>query len=1127
MSGARRPLALLVAAAALVAAGWVPLAVVAGHQAAQAATCGVPAGAAAVVDPATAAADGLTPEQAANAAHILNAAAALGLDRQAQTLGVMTALGESGLAVLDHGDAAGPDSRGLFQQRDNGAWGTYEQRMDPTASATAFFRALQAVPGWQSLPPTLAASRVQGNADPFHYERYYASAVAVVQQLGAAAAVPVAAGPAPALSLGPVKPHAAALAAEINQRFRPYQIGGWRPSARDPGGHPAGLAIDVMVRSRAEGDAVAAWVQANAARLSVDYVLWWQRSWSPDRAAQGWRGMADRGNPTENHIDHLHINVLPVPGTGTGPAVDAAGAACAPGAPVGADGWAAPAAGRLTSGYGVRLHPVTGATRMHTGIDLGAPAGSPIAAAADGVVVAAGPRGGYGTLLVVDHGGGVRDPLRPHVRRRAARRRRAAGHRRAARRRRRVRRAVHRPPPALRGPGRRPVRRPRRVPRRPRRPPAAAVSARPAGLPGGLPAARWADVPRAAHVTARAFGRLGHRPGPAGAVLAAPLTVLLLPALAAARARGDLLAARAGPAVAVATVRRPGGTARLLATAALATAAGGAAVGGLTVAAVLVLGPVPAAAVLAALLLAAAVDGVALARGAKGLSARLGVSAAALAARRSRAGRPTVEVGGLAAWPPGRGAARALLAACLPAADAAGLDLALAVRRPELLTLYAAHGWAQDDAGPLLRRAGARPVDPDAALTAAGQEMADVAARAGVPAPPVLVVPRLRVVAAAHRADGPLAASTVRVHPVTLAAPPAVRRQLLAHELAHVHLHHDRPAAAAAVYSSAAAAAAALAAAAAAAAVLPRAAGLATLAVAVGATAAAAVRAHRAAARSRRLEHEADDWARQRCGQPVTPEHLAWAVRRGVRPPPARCGPSTPTPPGRRAYNGPTTATTARPPSGRDGSSRHVHGRPDPSSARRHNIRRAPGQPRLQDLSVVPPGAMEGDDFAVDESQVQVATVAAGGPHHLGHVRARHPPPAPVPPPSVGERDVVPQLGRLRVPQRDELEALAHHQQDGHGDVEPRPGRQREEQEDHAHHEQDDSEPLPPPHPADAEQQVAAAGAVDDGLSTAVDHGVRAPRRRRRTSAGAPSRPCATATSHARRGPRRAGRRRP
>ena len=80
-----------------------------------------------------------------------------------------TAIGESTLRVLDHGDQAGPDSRGLFQQRDNGAWGTYEDRMDPYRSATNFLKALKKIENRDSLSITEAAHRVQGNANPNHY----------------------------------------------------------------------------------------------------------------------------------------------------------------------------------------------------------------------------------------------------------------------------------------------------------------------------------------------------------------------------------------------------------------------------------------------------------------------------------------------------------------------------------------------------------------------------------------------------------------------------------------------------------------------------------------------------------------------------------------------------------------------------------------------------------------------------------------------------------------------------------------------------------------------------------------------------------------------------------------------
>jgi len=126
---------------------------------------------------------GYSGDQLINAAHIMNAASTLGLDRAAQIIGVMTAMGESGLHVLDHGDTAGPDSRGLFQQRDNGVWGSLSDRMDPTISSTNFFTALQRVNGWEALAPTIAAHRVQGNADPYYYEQFYADSATVVGTL--------------------------------------------------------------------------------------------------------------------------------------------------------------------------------------------------------------------------------------------------------------------------------------------------------------------------------------------------------------------------------------------------------------------------------------------------------------------------------------------------------------------------------------------------------------------------------------------------------------------------------------------------------------------------------------------------------------------------------------------------------------------------------------------------------------------------------------------------------------------------------------------------------------------------------------------------------------------------------
>ncbi|HEX4847081.1 MAG TPA: M23 family metallopeptidase [Novosphingobium sp.] len=62
--------------------------------------------------------------------------------------------------------------------------------------------------------------------------------------------------------------------------------------------------------------------------------------------------------------------------------------------------------GRVTSGFGARRHPVLGYTRMHAGIDFGAPHGAPIYAVGDATVIFSGWHGGHGNYVKLDHGGG-------------------------------------------------------------------------------------------------------------------------------------------------------------------------------------------------------------------------------------------------------------------------------------------------------------------------------------------------------------------------------------------------------------------------------------------------------------------------------------------------------------------------------------------------------------------------------------------------------------------------------------------------------------------------------------------------------------------------------------------------
>jgi murein DD-endopeptidase MepM/ murein hydrolase activator NlpD len=81
----------------------------------------------------------------------------------------------------------------------------------------------------------------------------------------------------------------------------------------------------------------------------------------------------------------------------------------APGDPGAAsvEGFITPTNSVVGSGFGLRVHPIFGRTRMHSGVDMGGPTGQPIWAAKEGRVIYAGRRGGYGNTVVVQHEGTV------------------------------------------------------------------------------------------------------------------------------------------------------------------------------------------------------------------------------------------------------------------------------------------------------------------------------------------------------------------------------------------------------------------------------------------------------------------------------------------------------------------------------------------------------------------------------------------------------------------------------------------------------------------------------------------------------------------------------------------------
>lgn len=90
----------------------------------------------------------------------------------------------------------------------------------------------------------------------------------------------------------------------IMERFGISDIGGYRaPDGYNE--HSTGRALDVMVGSnKAKGDAVKDFALANASAIDLKWAIWQQRMWYPGGRTEP---MSDRGSPTQNHMDHVHI----------------------------------------------------------------------------------------------------------------------------------------------------------------------------------------------------------------------------------------------------------------------------------------------------------------------------------------------------------------------------------------------------------------------------------------------------------------------------------------------------------------------------------------------------------------------------------------------------------------------------------------------------------------------------------------------------------------------------------------------------------------------------------------------------------------------------------------------------
>ncbi|MCX5399545.1 hypothetical protein [Streptomyces sp. NBC_00102] len=119
-------------------------------------------------------------DQAANAATIAAVGAAHRMPERAVAIALATAIQESRLRNIDYGDR---DSLGLFQQRPSQGWGTREQIQDPVYASGKFYEHLAKISGYEDLPLTEAAQRVQRSGFPEAYAQHESDALLLASAL--------------------------------------------------------------------------------------------------------------------------------------------------------------------------------------------------------------------------------------------------------------------------------------------------------------------------------------------------------------------------------------------------------------------------------------------------------------------------------------------------------------------------------------------------------------------------------------------------------------------------------------------------------------------------------------------------------------------------------------------------------------------------------------------------------------------------------------------------------------------------------------------------------------------------------------------------------------------------------
>ncbi|MFE0777641.1 hypothetical protein [Streptomyces sp. NPDC058861] len=238
-----------------------------------------------------------TPEQASNAATVSAVGTTRGLPERAVTIALATALQESALRNISHGDR---DSLGLFQQRPSMGWGTPEQIMDPVYSAGKFYAGLEKVPGYSRLPLTVAAQKVQKSGFPQAYAKHEPDAALLAAALTGRtpAGLSCTANPEEGRPGDPRKVRAELIRA-FGQKAAPTAVTGG-PSAGRSAAEPPVLVVPVRPVAGAGAGAderrgweLAQWAVARAETLRITEVSYRDRVWRAGEALGGWSKASD------------------------------------------------------------------------------------------------------------------------------------------------------------------------------------------------------------------------------------------------------------------------------------------------------------------------------------------------------------------------------------------------------------------------------------------------------------------------------------------------------------------------------------------------------------------------------------------------------------------------------------------------------------------------------------------------------------------------------------------------------------------------------------------------------------------------------------------------------------------